>query len=123
MIAGTPKDSNIESISRNNFDSEKLGQTTGNQGWYGSGIYFTQHAGAALRYQYWSTSVPPNRMLVCRVLPGRVLTIPENSCDFIGKQLSDGYDSHQGRDKWDADWQIVLFDTSTILPAAHIYYK
>ncbi len=92
-------------------------------GWYGSGVYLTQHAGAALRYQYWNTSVPPNRMLLCRAMLGRVFTVPENSCEFIGKGLTTGFDSHRGRDRWDADWQIVIFDTDSILPCAHVYYK
>src|SRR5579863_6116258 len=45
---GTPKDSNIDDITRHNFDLSKLGSTTGNKGWYGSGVYLTRHAGAAL---------------------------------------------------------------------------
>lgn len=78
--------------------------------WYGSGVYVTEHAGAALRYQYWNTSTPPNRMLVCQVKLGKIFTVPLNSCDYVGKGLSPGYDSHKGRDRWDlADQLCMLF--------------
>lgn len=120
---GTPKEENIDSITRNNFDCERLGRTTGNQGWYGRGVYVTQHAGAALRYQFWNTSHPPSKMLVCRVLLGKIFIIPDNSCEYIGKGLVEGYHSHQGKDRWDADRQLVVFDTAQIFPFAHIHYS
>jgi hypothetical protein len=123
VFHGTPKESNINSISRHNFDATIIGKTTGNKGWYGSGIYLTEHAGAALRYQHWNTKDAPNRMLVCRVMLGRAFSIPEDSKDYIGADATPGYHSHKGRDKWDLDWQLVLFDTAHILPFAHVHYE
>jgi hypothetical protein len=120
---GTPTESNIDSIVQKGFDMKMFGKTAGNPGWYGAGMYLTRHAGAALRYQNWKPyGAPPKRMLVCKVLLGRSLMIPENSQDYIGKDLCKGYDSHQGKDRWDADLQIVVFNASQILPFALVHY-
>jgi hypothetical protein len=61
-------------------------------------------------------------MLVCRAALGRVFTIPENCCDYIGKSLVTAHETHSGRDRFDCDKQFVVFDPAQLLPLAHIHY-
>jgi hypothetical protein len=131
VFHGTPTEANLESILKVNLSCDRVGETTGNRGWYGAGMYVTRHAAAALRYNMWVGPVldrkqdfaAPRRMLVCRVLLGRTFEIPENSVDFVGSCKEPGFDSHRGRDRWDVDWQLCLFDSAQVVPAYIVHYR
>ena len=48
---GTPL-SNFENITKTNFELSRLGSNTGNKGFYGSGIYFSEFASARVSQGY-----------------------------------------------------------------------
>ena len=64
---GTTTDANIESILANNFDLARLAANTGNTGYFGAGIYFSEVARVAAGY----TRGRVNKVLLCKLLPGR----------------------------------------------------
>jgi len=128
LFHGSPLEDNLDSIGNNGFDLSRLGKTSGNLGWYGAGIYGTQNVGAAIRYSYWNTTRPDKeintrRILVCRAVLGKTFVIPDNSCDFIGKPCQDNYHSHQGKDRWDPDYQYVVFNPHAIQPLLFLHFR
>lgn len=84
LYHGTPEQ-NIPSITSEGFSLAFIGKTTGNDGYYGKGIYFTTNLEIANMYSRES-----NKILKCRVLLGR-----HYLCDYCeSADLEFGYDSH-----------------------------
>ena len=92
------------SIMRQNFDIARLAQGSGDRGWYGAGIYFSEFSQTALAYARDGAGV-----LLCKVLPGR-----QFSClgRMDGAPLQPGFDSHLSPDRQ----ENVIFDAAQILP-------
>merc|ERR1711939_289570 len=63
---GTTSEANIENILHNNFDLSRLASHTGNRGYYGAGIYFSEHANTAAAY-----AGGEKKVLRCKLLTGR----------------------------------------------------
>ena len=108
------KQGNIDGIVKTNFDISKLASNTGDKGWYGAGIYFSEFPDVSLGYG--------QSLLLCRVLPGKSYNVGNKRMD--GASLEPGYDSHivnadsQGRGK-----ELVIFNQNQILPCYVINFK
>jgi len=106
---------NIPNILAKNFDLQKLGSYTGNRGWYGAGIYFSEFPNISVGYSGGS-----QKLLLCKILPGKTFDVPEKC---IGSSCKPGYDSHrfspdnQGRGK-----ELVIFNVDQILPCYVVEY-
>ena len=100
---GTPS-TNIDSIVENNFSLSHLSKNSGDTGWYGAGIYFSEFANVSQGYG--------DGLLLCKILLGKVYKI--NTIN-TGCAKKDGYDSHMaGGGKYGTE--IVIFDMDQILP-------
>jgi hypothetical protein len=78
-------EANIDSIVRNNFDLKKVGASTGNMGYYGKGIYFSEFPGYSMPYVRGGT-----RIMLCQIILGKCYRISYK----MGASLQPGYDSH-----------------------------
>ena len=63
---GTTNDANIENILANNFDIGRLAAGSGDRGYYGAGIYFSERADVSQGY-----AGGVNKLLLCKLLTGR----------------------------------------------------
>lgn len=100
---GTPK-SNIDNIVENNFSLSHLSKNSGDRGWYGAGIYFSEFANVSQGYG--------DGLLLCKILLGKTYKIKaiNTGCD-----KKEGYDSHMaGGGKYGTE--IVIFNMDQILP-------
>merc|ERR1711964_230698 len=106
----TPLDTNIESICTENFDPSRVGQTSGDKGYYGAGVYFS------MMYDI-NYSVRSGRYIMCLVLPGKRAVLKEVD---HGCKLRQGFQSHQaigGLSRFSAyKDELVIFDKDQIIP-------
>lgn len=120
---GTTNDANIESILANNFDITRLAANTGNRGYFGAGIYFSEVARGSLGYARGH-----NKLLLCKLLTGREYRIGGTNptpgapagagSPMMGAPLMPGYDSHIVND----GAEVVIFDTAQILPCYVVHW-
>jgi len=99
----------IDNIVKNNFDFSKIGASTGNMGYYGKGIYFSEYPGYSMGYVRGG-----NKILLCLILIGNSYKTAYN----VGCTLKDGYDSHISTD----GNEIVIFQPDAILPCYVVHY-
>ena len=92
------------SIVEEGFKISKLGSNTGNRGWYGAGVYFSEQNGTSQGYNRNS-----NGMLLCKLLVGRPYLCPRKT----GCALQPGYTSHVCDTHGS---EIVIFDEAAALP-------
>ena len=112
LFHGTPNAANIRSIVRGGFLLSKVGSTT-DAGFYGRGIYFSEHTHMSMAYTRGVSS-----MLCCEVLIGKPYKAPLK----IGASLHQPhkYTSHVS----DASCQeVVIFDMHAILPRYVVHFK
>merc|ERR1739845_19415 len=98
------------SIVNNNFSMNKVGSSTGNQGWFGKGIYFARRAYTALGYNHGESD-----LLVCLLVVKKPFIVPppDNSENpFHGKPCQAGFDAHLSP----TGKELVLFNQRQILP-------
>eukprot|EP00052_Salpingoeca_macrocollata_P028388 m.274677 g.274677 ORF g.274677 m.274677 type:complete len:966 (+) comp22858_c1_seq4:1359-4256(+) len=93
-----------ESIAETNFDISKLAKGSGDNGWYGAGIYFSEFPETAQGY-----AGDNNSLLLSKVLVGKAYECPGR---MDGKPLQAGHDSHRSPNRH----EIVIFNSSQILP-------
>lgn len=106
---------NIESIVTENFDIKKLSSSSGDSGWYGAGIYFSEFPD--ISFQYGSMG----KLLLCKVLPGKTFICEER---MDGQSLQTGYDSHgYGPDKQGRCKELVIFNQEQILPCYVVSFQ
>lgn len=100
---GTPK-SNIDSIVEDNFSISCLSKNSGDKGYYGAGIYFSEFANVSQGYG--------DGLLLCQIMLGNTYRM---SGVKMGCAQKKGYDSHMvGGGKYGTE--IVIFDVDQILP-------
>jgi hypothetical protein len=92
-------------IASNNFDIGRLAAGSGDNGWYGAGIYFSEYPLTALGY-----AKQTKRLLLSRVLVGNAFECPGR---MDGAPLKRGFDSHRSPDKQ----EIVIYNGDQILPS------
>jgi len=102
---------NMESIVQHNFDIGLLSKGSGDKGWYGAGIYFSELPTTAMSY-----GKGEKKLLLSKVLLGREFQCPGR---MDGKQLQLGYDSHRSPD----GSELVVFDQAQILPCYIVHYS
>lgn len=120
---GTTNDVNIESILANNFDISRLAANTGNRGYFGAGIYFSEIAKVSTGYARGH-----NKLLLCKLLTGREYKIggsnptpgapPGRGSPMMGHPLKAGYDSHVVND----GKEVVIFSADQILPCYVVHW-
>ncbi|XP_067675632.1 protein mono-ADP-ribosyltransferase PARP14-like [Haliotis asinina] len=77
---------------------------------YGNGVYFSEYPDYSMRYIRGAT-----KLLLCKVLLGKTYTISS----FTQGSVHPGYDSHTSA----CGKELVIFDTSRILPSYIVHYK
>ena len=118
---GTTNDANIENILANNFDIGRLAAGSGDRGYYGAGIYFSERADVSQGY-----AGGVNKLLLCKLLTGREYKIGGTNPTpgagggqrMLGAPLQAGYDSHVVND----GQEVVIFDAVQILPCYVIHW-
>ena len=109
------KPANIPSIVKNNFNLSLLAQNTGNRGFYGAGIYFSEFPSVSIGYG------GNGSVILCEVLPGKSYDCPGQ---MLGANLMAGYDSHRARkDTEGRGHELVIFDVDQILPRYVIHFQ
>ena len=104
---------NIANIVEENFDLSKLASSSGDKGFYGAGIYFSEFPEVSIGYG--------GKLLLCKVLPGKSF---DCLSQMLGQALKPGYDSHRFKaDKEGRGEELVIFDADQILPCYVINYK
>ena len=108
-------ESSVESIVNNNFDLAKLATKTGDEGWYGAGIYLSEFPRTSLFYG--------EALILCRVLPGKSFDVSKENIK-VGGELEPGYDSHRVNAQEDGyGEELVLFNPDQVLPCYVINYS
>jgi len=106
---------NVDKIVQENFDLSKLASSTGDRGFYGAGIYFSEFPEVSIAYGN------TGKLLLCKVLPGKSYDCP---CRMLGQALQQGYDSHRvSADSQGRGQELVIFNVDQILPCYVINYK
>jgi len=106
---------NIDKIVEQNFDLSKLASGSGDRGWYGAGIYFSEFPEVSIGYGN------TGKLLLCKVLPGKSYDCPRK---IVGQGLQPGYDSHRySADQEGRGQELVIFDADQILPCYVVNYK
>ncbi|KAL6045080.1 Poly(ADP-ribose) polymerase catalytic domain containing protein [Balamuthia mandrillaris] len=103
-------ESNISNIIKHNFDFSKIGASTGNMGFYGKGIYFSEYSSYSMPYVRGG-----NKLLLCKVLVGRACKLSRVE---TGVPCREGFDSHTSP----CGKEIVVFSPGQILPIYVIHY-
>eukprot|EP00483_Globobulimina_turgida_P009315 UN09334 len=75
------KQSNVKNIVKNNFSLNKVSVNTGNKGYYGCGIYFSEFANISQAYG--------DGLLLCKVMLGKQYRMNSGKIE-MGKTLEDG---------------------------------
>jgi hypothetical protein len=101
----------MESIIKTNFLISKVGSTT-DMGWYGKGIYFSEHASMSIGY---SRGNP--HLFICLVLVGKAFRMENVQ---TGCALSEGYDSHVAPD---GSSEVVIFDPAQVIPCYKVKFS
>jgi hypothetical protein len=99
----------LKSILKSGFLLNKLSAGSGDNGWFGCGIYFSPHVQTAMGY------CRGKQMMVCAVLMGKVYKCPGR---MDGAQLQKGFDSHE--DPSGHEW--VVYNEEHILPVYVIHF-
>jgi len=109
------KRKNIDSIVENNFDLNRLSVNSGDTGWYGCGIYFSEYASISSGYG--------DGLLLCKVILGKSYRM-STAHKQTGRGLQAGFDSHLvvGDSHSQYGQEIVIFDVDQILPCYIIKY-
>eukprot|EP01083_Nonionella_stella_P260567 888275_1 len=109
------KPQHIGSIVENNFDLSRLSASSGNTGYFGSGIYFSEYASISSGYG--------KGLLLCKVILGKAYRM-KTTQQQNGRVLEEGYDSHLvvARNNNDYGQEIVIFDVDQILPCYVVKY-
>ena len=95
---------NIDNIVNNNFDISKI-----KRGSYGAGMYFSEFPDVSMGYAGGT-----NKLILCRVLPGRSFQCTGPMYDAPLKQ---GYDSHiVGADAQGRGQEVVIYNADQVLP-------
>ena len=95
---------NVEGILSQGFKLSKLGATTGNRGFFGAGVYFSEHHHYSAGYNGGNDG-----MFLCKLLVGKPYLAPHR----VGAGLQPGYTSHVS----DASGsEVVIFDEAAMLP-------
>ncbi len=110
LFHGTTEE-NMESIIKTNFLISKVGSKT-DMGWYGKGIYFSEHASLSIGY---SSGNP--HLLICMVLIGKAFRMENIQ---TGCAIKEGYDSHVAPDGCS---EVVIFDTDQIIPIYKVKFN
>lgn len=100
----------IDGIIKANFSVGKLGAYTGDKGFYGAGIYFSEYTSTSLGYNRAS------RMLLSKVLIGKQFQCPGL---MMGAPLKKGYDSHLSP----CGTEVVIYDNAQILPCYIVHFE
>ena len=107
---------NIKSIVENNFDLRRLAQNTGNRGFYGAGIYFSEFARISANYGV------ERQLLLCKVILGKQFRVGTGQM-MLGAPLQRGFDSHVvNLNGQQYGQEVVIFDTDQILPCYIVHY-
>ena len=111
------KQENIENIVKENFRLEKLSAATGDRGWYGAGIYFSEFPDVSLAYG--------SQILLCMVLPGKAYDAKHIDRGRLeGQPCQPDYDSHRVEaDKEGRGEELVIFNPDQILPCYVVNYE
>eukprot|EP00483_Globobulimina_turgida_P011213 UN11234 len=107
---GTPA-ANIDSIVENNFSLSNLSKNSGDTGYYGAGIYFSEYANVSQAYG--------DGLLLCKIMLGKTYKMQSIK---VGRQLKNGYDSHMAGGSGKYGTEIVIFDMDQILPCYVVKY-
>ena len=95
---------NVEGILTQGFKLSKLGATTGDRGYFGAGVYFSEHHNYSAGYNAGN-----NGMFLCKLLVGKPYLAPHR----VGAGLQPGHTSHVS----DASGsEVVIFDEAAMLP-------
>ena len=109
------KSAYIDSIVQANFDLSKLASSSGDRGFYGAGVYFSEFPNVSIAYGV------TGKLLLCRVLPGKSF---DCQTTMPGANLKPGFDSHRFMaDPEGRGQELVIFDVDQILPCYVINYK
>ncbi|KAH9515167.1 hypothetical protein Btru_019414 [Bulinus truncatus] len=104
---------NIKPICENGFKApgDRGFHHKTDSGWYGAGVYFSEFTKYSMNYISGCS-----QLMLCQILPGKVY---ECSGLIHGAKLQAGYDSHMSPCKK----EVVIFDTTAILPCYIIYFE
>jgi len=100
----------IDGIIQTNFSVAKLGAYTGDQGYYGAGVYFSEYTSTSMGYNRAS------RILLSKVLIGKQFQCPGL---MMGAALKKGYDSHLSP----CGTEVVIYDNAQILPCYIVHFE
>jgi len=93
---GTSKASR-DMIVQKNFSLKSLGNSSGNQGWFGRGIYFARRAYTAFNYNKNSDGTLGTDLLVSLVCLGKVFFVPGPETEdnkYHGEEIRPGCSAH-----------------------------
>eukprot|EP01083_Nonionella_stella_P131008 397757_1 len=103
---------NLDGIVENNFSLAKLGASTGDKGYYGAGIYFSEFANVSQGYG--------DALLLCKVMLGKEYQMNAANSRQDGRALEVGYDSHVVVNGIGSNNQygqeVVIYDVDQVLP-------
>jgi len=109
------KNESVETIIADNFNPKLLGTGSGDDGWYGAGIYLSEYPQTSLYYG--------RSLILCRVLPGKSFDMNEKEIR-IGGDLKEGYDSHRVNvQERGYGEELVVFNPDQILPYCVVKYS
>ena len=115
------KENNIDSIVKNNFDLNRISQSSGDYGFYGKGIYFSEFARISSGYDRTHC-----KLLLCRVLLGKQYNVQTHNGSMVGSPLMRGYDSHVVNYNYllgqKYGQEVVIFNCDQILPCYIVHY-
>jgi len=100
-------DANIKPIMKDNFSLTCLGKNSGNKGYFGAGIYFSSEH---IRVAY------DNKVLLCKVIVGKVYNWPNSKAIQLGCGKMKGYDCHFSGNHASGKDEYVIFEMERILP-------
>ena len=106
------KPGNVPAILRDGFRISMVGSTT-DAGFFGRGIYFSEHFGMSAGYNRGN-----HKMLLCKLLLGKPYNMRgqmQNGCD-----LKPGYTSHVSDPSGS---EVIIFDEAAMLPVCAVSMK
>ena len=109
---GTTSRANVENIVTNNFDMARLGEHTGDKGFFGAGIYFSDFPQTSMGYGGNAN------MLMCKLLPGEVKDV--GGC--LGAKIQ-GNSHRTGRNAGGYGQELVIDNADQILPCYILHFS
>ena len=97
---------------KSGFKLAAVGSTT-DPGWYGAGIYFSEHTAGSQAYDRAG-----QRLLLCQLLLGKSLPL-NRSQRMDGQPCKAGFTSHNMGN----GAELVMFDMAAILPTYIVHYQ